>query len=635
MPAISVKINWLAIALVALSLFSLGLSTFTPATAATPNPIWQESESDDEAEEQESDDDTGKLEGQKDLDAAFLKKVNATTTRDLDKVAQLCESAIEKGLNPGAEKQAKQLWSAVLMDYAKQLDAKISEGGANDRNRRWRFFRREALKRLKKVAEITPEKTDALIMTAKLNGMPGGDRAAARESIEKAIEQIKDDKTKLSQAIFVRATLGEDEDSIMNDLSQAIKIDDKNIDAIRERGGLFMRQAGRAKDESEADEKYKMAMEDFKAWLKSDKNNVPQYIGVAEAFRRLERLDEATEIAEMAVKQNEDDGRVFMSLAQIHVDNEKPKKALKALGRAIEIDKRDVDALALRSAIYTDEEKYEKAIEDANEVDSLEPDKPDGRELVVSAYIRQEKYDEAIDLLEDMVDDFPNALGIRFQLAGVYNQIDEPSKAIEIYDELMENSNLAASPAILRSRADAFLSTGNHLRAIADYERALAGLPKPDDENLTDAGKVEVSGVLNNLSWVLSTSPDDDVRDGERALKLAQQAAELTDHKRAFILSTLASGFAETGDFEKARKWAKKAVELAESDEQRKGLQDELDFYKEDKPWREKEDVEGEKKKKKKESKDSDKDKEKKSSDDDDDSDDEDSDSKDSDSNSI
>lgn len=641
MPAISMKINWLAIMLVALSL-SMGISTLVPATAATPIPTWQESESNDESEDQDSDDEedsdddqesddkAGKLEGQKDLDAAFAKKVGATTTRDLDKVAQLCESAIEKGLNPGAEKQAKQLWSAVLMDYARQLDAKISEGGANDRNRRWRFFRREALKRLKKISEITPEKTDALIMSAKLNGMPGGDRAAARESIEKAIEQIKDDKAKLSQAIYVRATLSEDEDSIMNDLSQAIKIDDKNINAIRERGGLFLRQAGKSKDESESDEKYKMAMEDFKVWLKSDENNVPQYIGVAETFRRLKRLDEATEIAEMATKQNEDDGRVFMILAQIHVDNEKRKKALKAIDRAIEIDKRDVDALVLRTSVYIDEEEYEKALDDASEIDSLEPDQPQGRWLRQFVYTSQEKYDDAIEELEELIDAFPThpiTPRAKLQLAGVYNQIDEPSKSIEIYDDLIEASSGRSSPRILRGRADAFLAIGNHSRAIADYERALDRLPKPDDENLTDDGKVEVSGVLNNLSWVLSTSPDDDVRDGKRALKLAEQAAELTDHKRAFILSTLASGFAETGDFENARKWAKKAVELAESDEQREGLQDELEFYKEDKPWREKEDVEGDKKKK--ESKDSDKDedkKEKSSDDDDDDSDDKDSD---------
>ena len=138
-------------------------------------------------------------------------------------------------------------------------------------------------------------------------------------------------------------------------------------------------------------------------------------------------------------------------------------------------------------------------------------------------------------------------------------------------------------------------------------------MPKSDAKNLAEGMKVQISGIQNNLSWVLSTSPKDDIRDGKRALELAKQAADLTDHKRAFILSTLASAYAETGDFEKARKWAKKAVELAESDEQRKGLQDELDSYKKDEAWRELEDVEGDKKE------DSDDDKKEKSDDDADD----------------
>jgi len=94
------------------------------------------------------------------------------------------------------------------------------------------------------------------------------------------------------------------------------------------------------------------------------------------------------------------------------------------------------------------------------------------------------------------------------------------------------------------------------------------------------------SGILNNLAWVLSTSPKDDLRDGKRAIELAQRACEETDYKAAHILSTLASAYAEIGDFETAKKWSAKAVELDEdgiSDQ----LQKELDSYKEKKKWRE------------------------------------------------
>ena len=68
--------------------------------------------------------------------------------------------------------------------------------------------------------------------------------------------------------------------------------------------------------------------------------------------------------------------------------------------------------------------------------------------------------------------------------------------------------------------------------------------------------------MLNNFAWVLATSPDDDVRDGKRAVELATKAGELTERERAHILSTLAAAYAETGDFDAARKWSQKSVDM-------------------------------------------------------------------------
>jgi len=58
-------------------------------------------------------------------------------------------------------------------------------------------------------------------------------------------------------------------------------------------------------------------------------------------------------------------------------------------------------------------------------------------------------------------------------------------------------------------------------------------------------------------------------------------------------LSTLAAGYAEKGDFETAKKWSAKAVELGAKDQDVDDqLKKELESYKEQKPWREKQEVE-------------------------------------------
>ena len=106
--------------------------------------------------------------------------------------------------------------------------------------------------------------------------------------------------------------------------------------------------------------------------------------------------------------------------------------------------------------------------------------------------------------------------------------------------------------------------------------------------------KAEAAGIFNNLSWVLATSPNDSVRDGKRAVELAEKACKLTDYKEAHILSTLGAAYAEVGNFEKAIESSEKAVELGDQEdhEQLDQLKQELESYRSGKPWREKQETE-------------------------------------------
>ena len=82
---------------------------------------------------------------------------------------------------------------------------------------------------------------------------------------------------------------------------------------------------------------------------------------------------------------------------------------------------------------------------------------------------------------------------------------------------------------------------------------ALARLGRTHDAvvHFQEALRLEPDSIegLNNLAWLLATCNDATIRDGARAVQLAEHACVLTDHKQGFLLGTLAAAYAEAGRF--------------------------------------------------------------------------------------
>jgi len=92
----------------------------------------------------------------------------------------------------------------------------------------------------------------------------------------------------------------------------------------------------------------------------------------------------------------------------------------------------------------------------------------------------------------------------------------------------------------------------------------------------------------NNLAWLLATSPSAKLRDGTRAVTLAQPLAVLYDSWG--YLDTLAAAQAEAGDFAAASKTETKALAQAEPDASAEALHDlqhRLTLFQREEPYRE------------------------------------------------
>jgi len=504
-------------------------------------------------------------EGQEALDRATALQIQAETLADLEEVAQLCEEALEEGLDQENREFAKQLLTSTLYQHAIRLTQPIFEQTPPDR--RWRILRQFALRSLERVVEIEPGMGEAQLLIAKLNGLPGGDRPRARAAADEAVARFADSPRSLSEALVVRAQLREEIEPRLEDFARAIEADPGNAEAWQGRALTHMEQGD-----------FDQAIADFQSLLEENQDNVNARLALAETLFNLEKLEEARQELERALEQSPENPLAYSLRARFHLFEEDAEAALADLDQALRFHPQDLNALMTRARVHLSLENLEAAKRDIDQALLLSPGLIQG--ILIRSLIAAEegRLEQAIHDLQLLLQEDPDNSLWRLQLASYYIQDKRHTQAIRTLTRLLEDEpdNTMARHA----RADTLLTIGKHEEAIADYEI----LVQEDPEN---------DAVLNNFAWVLATSPDDHLRDAPRALDLATQACELTDYDKAHILSTLAAAYAESGDFETAIKWSAKAVELGSDDEETdEQLRQELESYHQEKPWRERQTVE-------------------------------------------
>ncbi|MEO1530233.1 MAG: tetratricopeptide repeat protein, partial [Planctomycetota bacterium] len=438
-------------------------------------------------------------------------------------------------------------------------------------------LRDEALRTLEQAVANDPELVEGYLLIARLNMLPGGDKQAITNATSKAIEILGDDPVERSAALVLRAlTYGPaDNDKRMADLDAAVKDDPKNLEALRARAAL------RLQNEDVAG-----AIADMELVLAEDPTNQQVAQTVVQRLVELERVEDALKLLGKALDKKPSEG-LYRLRAILHRMQRDEESALGDLNKALALQPKDPSSLLQRAEIALSRNDIQSAKDDLRAAERIDR-RVAGAEQAIFVRcliaIEEGRMADAINEMKTLVTRDPSNQERRLQLANLYIQDERPRKAVE-----MLNAVIDADPqnvGALRSRGDALLSVGDHADAIKDYESAIAAAG--EDE------RYDVSGLMNNLAWVLATSPNDDIRDGKRSVELGEKAVELTDAKEPHILSTLAAAYAEIGDFDKAIEWSDKAVELGKEQDhnQLEQLEEELENYRARKPWREKQDTE-------------------------------------------
>ncbi|HET6884134.1 MAG TPA: tetratricopeptide repeat protein [Pirellulales bacterium] len=498
-------------------------------------------------------------EGQADLDKAIETKLASQTIVELGAVIDLCQSALDKGLDKGNEAFCNELLSATLLQRAEAICDRLFDQG-NDLGDQWPVFWRLALKDVERAIKIDAKQPLAQLLLGKLQSIPGADGKKARQALDEAIQLAKDDDQLKSQALRWRAMTSDNLDARLKDLTEAIELAPGDAKMLRDRGVAYL-VGNRADD----------ALADFDAALTVESHDAATHNYRGLALDVLQRYEEARQSFAKAAELEPMATEPLLQRARVSFNLRKFDDSIEDAKRVLELEPDNVDGLIIKAQALALDDKADEAVSDANRAVEMKPESDDVLRIWAMVTEKAGKTADAIDSLRKQVEANPDDAVAWLQLGLLYAAEKEMPKAIDAFSAAIKIDR--DREFAYEMRANSYLNRGMRKNAIADYQKAL----KLDQDN---------SGVLNNLAWLLATAPEDELRDGEAALTLATQASEITNYKQAHILSTLASAYAEMGDFEKAREWSQKSIDIA--DDSLKGqLRKELASYEKKQPWRE------------------------------------------------
>lgn len=220
-------------------------------------------------------------------------------------------------------------------------------------------------------------------------------------------------------------------------------------------------------------------------------------------------------------------------------------------------------------------------------------------------YLDQKRFEESARAFRNALKIDPNHRQSHIELAGVLVQLRDFKNAAFHFEHALERRG--NDPELRLKLGMARLHNGEIDKAIQQFEQAIQLRPTAFSYHQLGTAYLRLSEIgvaiqqfdtalkldptftasANNLAWLLSTTGDDTLRDGERAVQLAEGVCQSAPTVGNF--DTLAAAYAEVGRFEDAVRTAQESVRLAKAAGDLKTsqrVQKRMRLYRDGKPYR-------------------------------------------------
>ena len=262
------------------------------------------------------------------------------------------------------------------------------------------------------------------------------------------------------------------------------------------------------------------------------------YVARAGAWEAAGEHEKAIADYNRAMQQGLKSPSVWINRGATHTAMREYDKAISDFTTAIQQGAQGTNALLNRGIARVTKGDYDAAIVDLDGVLKVEPKNVLALYQRGLARQRKKQWDQAIT-------DFTAVLKHDKQHLSALS-----GRAYTLFLQGKHEAAVGAFTEVIKLNPEAGLAYNNrgfNRQVLGDYQGAV--------EDYAEAIRLSPKYALafQNMAWLLSTCPEEAIRDGKRALKAARQACELREWKAPSDIKALAAAHAETRRFQRSR----------------------------------------------------------------------------------
>ncbi|MCP3918450.1 MAG: tetratricopeptide repeat protein [bacterium] len=282
---------------------------------------------------------------------------------------------------------------------------------------------------------------------------------------------------------------------------------------------------------------FPMLNSEWQTAISTDPKSAAVRLEAGHALSQIGRPGLAIPYYEEAIALDETSAEAWLGKGNALYTMRKLDEAKTAIEQALELDPAIHQARVNLGAMRIDSGEVDEGIALIRAACAAMPENPDAHYNLAKALESADRTDEAIEAMRVVLGLRPDHLRANLDLGGMFHASERHEDAVERFRRVI---------ALAPKRIDGYLQISVTRKAQGDMAGSVAALESgleqaPDSAELTTA-----------LAWILASTWDDAVRDGERAVELALELCSESKYKDPNAIQILATAYAETGKFQLA-----------------------------------------------------------------------------------